>query len=981
MAAPHEQVRSITCMSCRATHSPRCRHQAHGEGAESFMMSATAPRRPRRAAAVEAEQLTRALRESLLLHNADGSFADIPPDDDDDDTSYAPSNAKRRRLSGYQPDLPPGVSSSSSLAAPTSSAELKEDVTAGSDSFDLWDQDPRDVRHQRSRLTGCFVISPLYRLPDGFVDLQTASAQQLQLEHDLAQPLTGHEQRSRSSSSADGHRRGRQPGSNARSLTIAPSSPPAPSLSSASASGTRVLLPSGLTSLSPSEPVPSLQARDAALSSSLSSLSDYFSTLITSSHRSTFTAIASWLSAANRPADEYWSLGNRLPAAFVCCGVDVDDHPQLFSQLAEWLTAEQQRPAVSCRCLPLLLSASSCATVDKAVQHVLLSYISQFPSSSASSSRSLRSSSSDSHFLYSHTQHTHRVKRIAKELWHSLAVWWRELQQEEAEGEGRETRLLLIFTDPHSLDPAVLTQLLYALMSHPLLLHLPWCLMFALGIDGRVMRGVGERVSSRLKVTSFQLASSASLLAPVRTSLLLSPSAELPLPLLSPSTLSFLLDSYAAEHSSLSSWHTALRLLLCDYFASVPYSQLAHSCRTGSGEEAVSALTDAEVEDMQRLFGSDGTGGAGHARGGAEELAGYRAKVLQWLQQFEAARQRFVLGCRLLHAAASLLLNNSASIRTDETAVLMQVYAHMEAEQPAGAAAVASSSSSSATSSPTLETLPLYAAVVQALRSLPTACVLPALRELSQLLRQQSETAAPAAFGQALDAAVLRIQAGDAAAKQAVSARGGKAPKPVRATNQRERLRIQTGGAAAADQERAASRAELVAACSSFFSSHLTRLSSLPLSSLFLLNSASLPSLLCFDPQAAVTAALSSPSSEELQPDMDDVRILFRLYCEAGLRISLPQWFASFCSVFVSQTAAGGSDCSQRDAQARGRRAAEEADEAGDGFIEQIDEQLRKELFVRFSVCVDAMRWCGLLRPDTRRKGREAATMIKLLFD
>ena len=217
----------------------------------------------------------------------------------------------------------------------------------------------------------------------------------------------------------------------------------------------------------------------------------------------------------------------------------------------------------------------------------------------------------------------------------------------------------------------MLTGVLYALQNHAVLGHLPWCFLFALTVDGRVMRGLGERVLSRMRVTAFHLQSSASLLWPVLAALLLRPEAGVPLPVLGGGVLSWLMSDYAKAHTSLASWSRVLRAIACCYYGTVEYSHLTQAWREGKGKEAVAQLKAEELVELRLLVGEDGVGSAAVAGRGKRKLTfsdeEYRDKLLQWMEAFDAARRTFLLAVDVLDALSVELV---ASRPTRESLLL-----------------------------------------------------------------------------------------------------------------------------------------------------------------------------------------------------------------------------------------------------------------------------------------------------------------------
>ena len=891
--------------------------------------------RPRRAAALHAEWLSREQRQ--LAHSASADHPHLTAlldDDDSRDASYGPSASKRRRptiaaLSDGSdcPPLPPPVALTPDSAFSPSPTE-----------FDIWDEDPRDIRHQRTRMIGCYVIAPLYRVPAGYIDERTAKEREEQ----------------------------QQPQSNS-----IPSPPPL------------ILLPSGVTSQSPSEPLRSVQARDAALTAAISALSAGFSSTVSSLHRSTFAAIHRWLCGTAHVTDR-WSLSCLVPTALVHCGVDVEDHPLLFSQLSTFLTSPSAEEG--CHCLPLLLSSASATSVEKTIQQLLLSLLTLYPPSTSSTSLTLRSSAS-SHYLHSHQQHATRTQYHTKHLWSNLAHWWHHTQADHSSSPQHHTplRLLLIIPDVAMWDAAVLTGALYALMTHEGLRGLPWVWVMGLSVDGRAMRGVGERVMSRVKVTSFHLSSSSSLLTPTFQSLLLHPSSSLPLPILSPPTLSYLLRSYATHHRSIAAWSTILRTIACEYYGRVEYSHLTQAWREGKGTEVVQGLTGDEVAELRRVVGEDGKGGAVVAEGrGRRRLtfsdAEYRQKLVEWMEEFEEGTKGFVLGSSLLHCLVDALLSTKVSADV----ILLDVYLHLWP---------------SAGAHPTLETFPLLVSVLQAVRTQPSAVVQSALQSMRSSLQEKELQTEAGQVRKVMD----ELKEGETAALQR-STTVRATTQPVRASNASARRAAQLGESLQADHAREAVRAKVVSFLSSFFSTRLVPPTSLPLSSLFIFDCPALHSMFSFDQQGAVTEACtvgcrassssssprsSSPSSSSAQPppplsaSMDDMAIVFRLYQEADLHLALYGWFTAFCSVVATRAEEEEEEEERKEGREKakrkrsGKRSSAVEDE-GD-FLASLGDEQQRQLYVRFSACVNALRWCGFIKPAGGKRGREE--MIKLIFE
>ena len=892
--------------------------------------------RPRRAAALHAEWLSREQR--AQAHSASPEHPDLAAvlldDDDSRDASYGPSSSKRRRPTiaaltdaSDNPHLPPPVAFSSDSASPHPLSS-----SSSPSSFDIWDEDPRDVRHQRTRMTGCYVIAPLYRVPAGYIDERAAKQREEQPQ----------------------------------------STPP-------STSDPLILLPSGVTSQSPTEPLCSVQARSATLTSALSAISSGFSSAVSSTHRSTFNAIHQWLCGTAHVTDT-WSLSCLVPTALLHCGADVEDHPLLFSQLAEFLTSPSA--TAGCRCLPLFLPSASATSVEKTIQQLLLSLLALYPPSTSSSSLTLRSSSS-SHYLHSHQLHSSRTQHHTKHLWTHLSHWHHHTVADHASSPHPHTplRLLLLIPDPAAWDAATLTGVLYALQTHEGLRGLPWVWMMGLSVDGRAMRGVGERVVSRMKVASFHLASSASLLRPTLRSLLLAPSSALPLPLLSPPTLAYLVRSYGRSHTSMAAWSTVLRSVVCEYYGRVEFSHLTQAWREGRGAEVVKELKAEEVAELRRLVGEDGRGGGKVAEGrGKRRLTfsdeEYRQKLVEWMAEFEVGREGFVLGCSVLHRLAGALL----STKVEGDVLLLDVYLHLWP---------------SAGAHPTLETLPLLVSVLQAVRIQPSAVVQSALQSMRSLLEEKNEQAGAVQVSELME----ELKQRETAAVQRSSAVRAKA-QPVRASNASARRAAQLGGLLEAEQERAAVRDQAVAFLSSFLTARLSPLTSLPLSSLFIFDCPSLPSMFTFNQQGAVTDACtkgsrpsssaSSPSSSSsssplppppLSSSMDDMSIVFRLYQEADLHLSLHAWFTAFCSVVATRVEAQEDERKEGRGKATrkaGARSSRSAEDEGD-FLASLGAEQQQMLYVRFSACVHALRWCGFVKPAGGKRGREE--MTRLIFD
>ena len=936
--------------------------------------------RPKRAAAADADWLIRQRKELIASASSasTGSAAShLPFDSDDDDESYVPSVAAHKRqrtasgpLHSVDEPLPPAVAFSTSTGG-SSRAE-----------YDIWDEHEQDSRHQRSRATGCFVIAPIVTQPRGF------RSEQATREAEQAQQTLETEQKPASGSSSKPAQRGKRTSAAAASHTATP-------VSAASVSPL-TLLSSGVTAVSASEPLSAVQSRDTALNDSLESLSTYMSSLLSSSHRSTFTAMREWILSLPPPAP-YNSLNCLTPSAFLYAGVDADDQPLLFSQLSSHIldhsttssASSSSSSSSSPSCLPLLLSSSQCQTVEKAVRHILVSYMTTYPSTTTSSSRSRRSDH-NAHFLYSLEQSAARHKQLTKEMWPSLADWWKDKCSQMPDSQ-RPTRLLLIFTDPHAFAPATLSKLLYVLMCHEQLRQLPWVWMFGLGVDARVMYGLDERVTSRMRVANFRLASSSSLLSPLLASLMLSPSASLPLPLLSPATLNYVAMTFASDHTSLSSFALALRALMCYYYSSVPFSDVVHAWITGKGPQRLQSMTNAELMEMQRVYGEDGLGGDSDSDITYVSAADYRESVLAWLKEWDVERALFLFGCHTLWRLVSAVVGERTDMDTDERGVLLAVYESRE--QPAQS----------------IESLPLYQAVLTALRSHQSSAVVTPLKELVTSVREWCEQQADVGstslsrLADEVQASLDQLLAVDESAVATVSL----SAKPVRAKTARERRVALSGGIDAARKQHDGVRDEVARCLTTLFDTLLPRLQALPLAQLFICHSPELPSLMSFQQRYAVidaiTAAASSSSASAssssplhsalLGPHLDDMRVVLQLYDESGVTMHLLDTFTTFAN-----SRHPSSTSNKRNTRHKGRRQNEEADgygeekgEADDGkdevravdiaddFMVSLPAAERAELYLRFSACIDALRWCGFIRPVAGKRGSDE--MIKLVFN
>ena len=197
-----------------------------------------------------------------------------------------------------------------------------------------------------------------------------------------------------------------------------------------------------------------------------------------------------------------------------------------------------------------------------------------------------------------------------------------------------------------------------------------------------------------------------------------------------------------------------------------------------------------------------------------------------------------------------------------------------------------------------------------------------------------------------------------------------------------------------ADKAREAVRAKVAAFLSAFFASRFVSLASLPLSSLFVFEAPELPSMFAFDQQAAVTQAVTetAPVGAALTAEADDMAVVFRLYEEAsGVQLELYGWFQSFCSVVAQREGkqkeeedARGDEregASGRKGKARHqRRSGGQAPREDEGdFLASLGERQLHELFARFSVCVNALRWCGFVKPAAGKRSKEE--MVRLVWD
>jgi hypothetical protein len=189
-------------------------------------------------------------------------------------------------------------------------------------------------------------------------------------------------------------------------------------------------------------------------------------------------------------------------------------------------------------------------------------------------------------------------------------------------------------------------------------------------------------------------------------------------------------------------------------------------------------------------------------------------------------------------------------------------------------------------------------------------------------------------------------------------------------------------------------RSNVAAFLSAFFASRLIALTALPLSSLFVFQSRELPSMFAFDQQAAVTAAVTegAPLTSPLTVESDDMAVVFRLYQETtGVQLELYGCFQSFCSVVAARNDGQKGDEKEeeekeeeslrvRRGKANKRRASNSQSAEGEGdFLASLGERQVQELFARFSVCINALRWCGFVKPAPGKRSKEE--MVRLVWD
>ena len=507
-------------------------------------------------------------------------------------------------------------------------------------------------------------------------------------------------------------------------------------------------------------------------------------------------------------------------------------------------------------------------------------------------------------------------------------------------------------------------------------------------MDARVMYGVDERVTSRMRVANFRLAASSSLLSPLLASLLLSPSASLPLPLLSPATLSYLVLSFASNHTSLSSFALALRALLCEYYSSVPFSDVVHAWMTGRGQQRLQSMTNAELMEMQRVYGPDGLSGTSDA---ADVSAGeYRELVLKWLKQWDVERALFLFGCRTLWRSVSALVGDRADMSTDERGVLLAVYEHREE------------------TAESIDRLPLYQAVLTALRSHQSSAVTGPLNEVVTTVREWCKrqagvgSASLSHIADELQASMDALLTVDESAVATASL----SAKPIRAKTAKERRVALSGGIDAARKQHVRVRDEVARCLTALFDALLPRLHVLPLARLLICHSPELPSLMSFQQRFAVidaitaTSAASSSSSSQsalLGSDWDDMRVVLQLYDESGATMQLVDTFTTFASSRHDRRERRPSNSKRntrhkggeqdKDEQADGEEKGETMNEAAetaegdmtDDFVVSLPAAVRADLYVRFSACIDALRWCGFIRPAAGKRGSDE--MVKLVYN
>ena len=161
----------------------------------------------------------------------------------------------------------------------------------------------------------------------------------------------------------------------------------------------------------------------------------------------------------------------------------------------------------------------------------------------------------------------------------------------------------------------------------------------------------------------------------------------------------------------------------------------------------------------------------------------------------------------------------------------------------------------------------------------------------------------------------------------------------------------------------------------------------------------------------AITATSASSNSSSSSPPMhsallgrhlDDMRVVLQLYDESGLSMQLVDTFTTFASTRHDRKVSQPNHSGRRNRRQRGGRQLDESEDGADGeggpdvdekeemmgaagttddFLPSLPPSVRAELYVRFSACVDALRWCGFVRPAAGKRGADEMIKTRVQHD
>lgn len=533
------------------------------------------------------------------------------------------------------------TASTSHTTFPSTPSTTSAPSTA-SQSYDIFEEHPRDPRHQQSALSGCYLVHPVHSQPSGFVNKEEEYKSALEVYQT---------QKKRTNSSAD------------NTVILPP----------------KLLDESGLCSLYTHESLPSISARARAITTLQSHATQLFTRIVHRINTEAFTQIAAFIGTCYRsqrrmstgtssissqhelsslsPAIAAHLVGqcgsDELPVALIHAGINVTDHHLLFQQLCTYLSQYKQAtlspastsstdsstttsipsslPTPTPYTVTLRSATCSAHNIESLWKQLYTQFTTNYGSSSGRKEKALRSYHRSSNVLSEMARQEEREKqdqKKQKDYMLLLYVWYQQ-QVEEAQQqyvywaqkhapssitvangsaatEGHTVaypadiypKLVVILEDTERFDSSMLTELFTQLLHHPYMSQLPFTLLLGLATHVNILHSLlPASILNRLWCSSYALQPANEIMHTVTQHVLNEQQLGVQL---DTSTLKWLLEFFESDNRSISTLLQVLHYIIVEHLDSAPLSQLC-TYFIDRNEQPLQALTPAELDYLLDL--------------------------------------------------------------------------------------------------------------------------------------------------------------------------------------------------------------------------------------------------------------------------------------------------------------------------------------------------------------------------------------------